>query len=203
MRHTNLAQPPEAEVFYYYRQNVPARVTLAVRAKSPDPMSLAGPIRQALGAADKELPMSRFRSMETIVSDSVSSRRLTMLLLGIFAAVALLLAAVGIYGVISYSVAQRTHEIGIRMALGAPREGVLWMVTGEAMALALIGELIGLGGTFALRRIIDSQLYAMTSMDPFILATVPAILAVVAFFAALIPARRAMRVDPLIALRHE
>ncbi len=203
VRHTNLIQAPDAEMFLYYRQNVPARVTLTVRTRSSDPASLAGPMRQALAAADKDLPMSRIRTMETIVSDSISSRRLTMMLLGIFAAVALLLAAVGIYGVISYSVAQRTHEIGIRMALGAPREGVLWMVTSEAMALAVIGELVGLAATLALRRLLDSQLYGMTTMDPLVFATVPIILGAVAFFASLIPARRAMHVDPLIALRHE
>jgi putative ABC transport system permease protein len=203
VRHTNLAQAPDAEMFLYYRQNVPARVTLTVRTRATDPGSLAGPLRQALAAADKDLPMSRIRPMEIIVSDSISSRRLTMLLLGIFAAVALLLAAVGIYGVISYSVAQRTHEIGIRMALGAPRKNVLWMVTGEAMILAVFGELVGLTATIALRRILDSQLYGMTTMDPLIFVSVPIILGTVAFFAALIPARRAMQVDPLIALRHE
>ena len=141
--------------------------------------------------------------MDDLLSNSISSRRLTMMLLGIFAAVALLLAAVGIYGVISYSVSQRKHEIGIRMALGAPRDRVMWMVTGEAMLLAAIGELAGLAGTFALRRLIDSQLYSMTAMDPRIFMTVPFILGAVAFVAAFIPARRAMQVDPLIALRNE
>jgi predicted permease len=203
VRHTNLVQEPDAELFLYYRQIVPARVTVVVHARQSDPGILAGPLRQALAAADKDLPMSRILSMEEILSDSISSRRLTMLLLGIFAAVALLLAAVGIYGVISYSVAQRKHEIGIRMALGAPRERVLWMVTGEAMLLAVTGELAGLAGTFALRRLIDSQLYGMTTMDPEIFITVPLVLAAVAFVAAFIPARRAMQVDPLIALRHE
>jgi putative ABC transport system permease protein len=203
VRHTNLVQEPDAELFLYYRQIVPARMTVVVRARQSDPGRLAGPLRQALAAADKDLPMSRILPMEEILSNSISSRRLTMLLLGIFAAVALLLAAVGIYGVISYSVAQRRHEIGIRMALGAPRDRVLWMVTGEAMLLAGVGELAGLAGTFALRRLIDSQLYGMTTMDPIIFITVPLVLASVAFVAAFIPARRAIQVDPLIALRHE
>jgi putative ABC transport system permease protein len=203
VRHTSLAQEPDAELFLYYRQVVPARVTVVVRAREQDTARLAAPLRQALAAADKELPSSRLQAMEEILSNSISSRRLTMMLLGIFAAVALLLAAVGIYGVISYSVSQRKHEIGIRMALGAPRDRLMWMVAGEAMLLAAIGELAGLAGTFALRRLIDSQLYSMTAMDPLIFMTVPFILGAVAFVAAFIPARRAMQVDPLIALRNE
>jgi putative ABC transport system permease protein len=203
VRHTNLAQEPEAEFFLYYRQSVPARVTIAVRGKQQDAARLAAPMRQALAAADKDLPMSKLQTMEEIVSASISSRRLTMLLLGIFAGLALLLAAVGIYGVLSYSVAQRKHEMGVRLALGAPRDRVLWMVIGEAMLLAAIGELIGLAGTVALRRLLDSQLYGMTAMDPLIFIAVPAILAAVAFVAVFIPAWRAMHIDPLIALRRE
>jgi predicted permease len=203
VRHTSLAQEPDAELFLYYRQAVPARLTIVARARRQDSAGLAAPLRQALAAVDKELPISKLQTMEDLLANSISSRRLTMMLLGIFAAVALVLAAVGIYGVISYSVAQRKHEIGIRMALGAPRARVLWMVTGEAMLLAAIGELAGLAGAVALRRLIDSQLYSMTAMNPLILMTVPVILGAIAFFAALIPARRAMQVDPLIALRHD
>jgi putative ABC transport system permease protein len=203
VRHTNLAQEPDAELFMYYRQVVPARVTVVARAKQQDAARLAAPLRKALAAADKDLPMSSLRTMEEFLSTSISSRRLTMTLLGIFAAVALVLAAVGIYGVISYSVSQRRHEIGIRMALGAPQARVMWMVTGEAMLLAAIGELAGLGGTMALQRIINSQLYNMTAINPLILVTVPVILGTVAFVAAWIPARRAMQVDPLVALRHD
>ena len=202
VRHTNLIQEPDAELFLCYRQIVPSRVILTVRTRT-DPAHLAGTVRQALASVDKNLPIARFLTMQQILSNSIAPQRLTMLLLSIFAGIALLLAVVGIYGVISYSVAQRRHEIGIRMALGASRQRVLWLVTGQAMALALAGEAVGLAGTLALRRLIDSQLYSSSAVDPVILAVVPLGLAVVALAAALIPARRAMQVSPLIALRHE
>jgi putative ABC transport system permease protein len=202
VRHTNLSQEPEAEMFLYYRQSSPLRTTVTVKTLA-EPLSLSNTLRQALASVDKNLALARIQTMETVVSDSVSSRRLTMLLLAIFAGVAFVLAAVGIYGIISYSVAQRRHEIGIRMALGAPPQRMLWMVTRQAMMLAIVGEGAGLAGTFALRRIIDSQLYGFTAVDPAMFTIVPLVLAVVAFAAALIPARRAMQVDPLIALRRE
>ncbi|MBZ5497431.1 MAG: ABC transporter permease [Acidobacteriia bacterium] len=202
VRHTNLIQEPDAELFLYYRQLSPMRVTVAVRTRS-DPSRLGNTVRQALSSVDKDLAVARIQTMEKILTDSISSRRLTMLLLSIFAAVALILAAVGIYGVISYSVAQRRHEIGIRMALGAPGERVLWMVTGQAMLLAGAGEVVGLAAAFALRRLIESQLYGSTVIDPAIFTAVPLILGAVALVAAIIPARRAMQVDPLIALRRE
>jgi putative ABC transport system permease protein len=141
--------------------------------------------------------------MRQILSDAIAPQRLTMLLLALFAGIALLLAIVGIYGVISYSVTQRKHEIGIRMALGASRGRVMWMVAGQAMALALTGEVLGLAGTLALRRLIGSQLYGSTATDPLVLAAVPLGLAAVSFVAAFVPARRAMQVNPLTALRHE
>ncbi len=202
VRHTSLLEEPDADLFLSYRQSTPARVTLTVHART-DASRLPEAVRQALAAVDRDIPIARFQTMEKIVSISLSSRWLTTLLLTIFAAIALLLAAVGIYGVISYSVSQRAHEIGIRMALGAARERVLWMVTGQAMTLALAGEVVGLAAAFALWRLLDSQLYGSTAVDPVIFAAVPGILAAVAFVAALIPARRAMRVDPLIALRLE
>ncbi len=202
VRHTNLIQEPDAELFLCYRQIVPSRVILTVRTGA-DPAHLAGTVRQALASVDKNLPIARFQTMQQILSNSIAPQRLTMLLLSIFAGIALLLAIVGIYGVISYSVAQRRHEIGIRIALGASRQRVLWLVTGQAMALALAGEFVGLAGTFALRRLIGSQLYGSSAVDPVIFAAVPIGLAVVALAAALIPARRAMQVSPLIALRHE
>jgi putative ABC transport system permease protein len=203
VRHTSLTQAPEPELFLYYRQIVPSRVSVVVRGRQRDTALLAAPLRQSLAAADKDMPMSRLLTLEESLANSISSRRLTMMLLGIFAGTALLLAGVGIYGVISYSVAQRKHEIGIRMALGAPRNRVLWMVTGEAMLLAAIGEVVGMAGTLSLQRLIQSQLYSMTAMDPAIFLTVALILGAIAFVAAFLPARRAMQIDPLIALRHE
>jgi putative ABC transport system permease protein len=202
VRHTNVSQEPDAEVFFCYRQMMPARVAVAVRTRS-DPTHLANTVRQALSSVDKQLPISRIQTLTEILNDSLSSRRVTMLLLGVFAAVALTLAAVGIYGVISYSVAQRRHEIGIRMALGATRARVLRAVLGQALLLAVIGEAAGLAATFAVRRILDSQLYGSTAMDPIIFTAVPMLLGAVAFVAAIIPAFRAMRVSPLLALRRE
>jgi ABC-type antimicrobial peptide transport system permease subunit len=141
--------------------------------------------------------------MEDVIDRSVSQRRLTMLLLSIFAGLALALAAVGIYGVIGYSVSQRTQEIGIRMALGAPRASVLRMVVGQAMTLALSGVAAGAVGAWLLGRLMQKLLFGVTASDPATFATVSALLACVAALAASIPGLRATRVDPVIALRSE
>ena len=141
--------------------------------------------------------------MEDIIDTSVDQRRMTMMLLGIFAGLALILAAVGIYGVIGYAVSQRTQEIGIRMALGARRGSVLRMVVGQAMTLAMIGILLGAAGAWGLSRLMQKLLYGVTPSDPITFATVAALLAVVAALAASIPGLRATRVDPVIALRSE
>jgi putative ABC transport system permease protein len=141
--------------------------------------------------------------METIVSESLAGRRLTMLLLGIFAGLALLLAAVGIYGLISYAVTQRTHEIGIRMALGANSRNVLGMVVGDSIRMIAIGVGVGLAAAFFLTRFMRSLLFGVSETDPVTFAVIPALLAAVALAATYIPARRATRVDPMVALRHE
>jgi putative ABC transport system permease protein len=203
VRHTNLAQEPDAEFFLYYRQAAPSRFTGVFRTRSKDPMQLTNVVRQALAAADKDLSISRFTAMDKILSDSTAARRLTMMLLAVFAVLALLLAAVGIYGVISYTVSLRRREIGIRMAMGAPAGRVFRMVAGEAMLLAIIGEAAGLAGILAMRRVLDSQLFGTSPTDPVVFVAVPLLLGAIAFVAAFIPARRAMHVNPLIALRHE
>ncbi|HZX97691.1 MAG TPA: ABC transporter permease [Myxococcales bacterium] len=175
---------------------------LAVRTAG-DPMTLAAAVRRTVQEIDPLQPVYSQQSMEQVVSDSMSDRRLMLLLLGIFAVVALLLASVGIYGVMSYSVEQRTREIGIRMALGAERAAVLRMILGQGTRLAAVGIAVGLLGAFALSRLMSRFLYGISATDPSTYALLALLLAAVAVAACLLPASRAVKVDPVIALRAE
>jgi putative ABC transport system permease protein len=138
-----------------------------------------------------------------IVEDTTAQRRLAVFLMGAFAALALLLAAVGLYGVISYSVAQRTHEIGVRMALGAHRQDILLLILRHGLGLTLVGLALGVGGALYLSRFLESQLFEVQARDPATFLAIPLVLAAVALLASWIPARRAAKVDPMVALRYE
>ncbi len=170
---------------------------------SGDPKQLVTAVQQQVWAIDKDLPVTHVRTYDELVSQSVSERRFQTMLLGLFASLALILAMVGIYGVISYSVSQRTPEIGIRMALGASRGGILKMVIGRAMLLVVVGIAAGAAGAFALSKYLKSLLFEVRPGDPWTYTSLAILLAIVGLAASLIPARRATRVDPMIALRYE
>jgi putative ABC transport system permease protein len=193
-------------MFFPYQQlpdmrwNMPR--DLAVRVTG-DPMSVAAAARQAVWSVDPTQPVSNIRTMDEILAEEVAQRRIGMTLLAAFAALALALASLGIYGVLSYSVAQRTQEIGIRMALGAGRKDVLRIVLADGMRLAAAGVAIGLGASFALTRLMAGLLFGVSASDPRTLGGVTLLLITVAFVACFIPARRATKVDPMVALRTE
>jgi putative ABC transport system permease protein len=160
------------------------------------------PIRREVQAIDPDQPVGN-RTLAQQFENSISQPRFYTLLLGLFAAVALILASIGIYGVMSYMVAQRTHEIGIRMALGAQRRDVFRIVVGQGLKLALTGVIVGLGLSFLASRLLSTLLFGVSAIDPVTYIVIPLILTGVAIAACFIPARRATRIDPLIALRNE
>jgi predicted permease len=174
--------------------------TIAARA-SVAPSSLAGPVRRAVLALDPDQPLANVRPLSDVVSRSLSERRLVLNLLAGFALSALLLAALGLYGIVAYAVAQRTREIGIRSALGARRRDVLVLVMAQAARLAAVGAMLGIAGALVLTRVLAGQLYGVEATDPPTFAAVTVVLLLVALFAAWVPARRAARIDPMTALR--
>jgi putative ABC transport system permease protein len=197
-----LSDEPRNEIYEPQLQDPEPAAALVVRA-SGDPRALVAPIRRVVLGLDPDLPVYRIRIYDELVADSLAANRLSTSLLGLFAALALVLAAVGVYGVISYSVVQRTHEMGIRMALGAHRWDVLRLVVGQGMGLVAIGLGAGLLGAWFATRALASQLYGVSPRDPVTFTFVPLLLATVALFANYLPARRATQVDPLVALRQE
>ena len=176
---------------------------VAIRAASGDPMSFLPVLRADVAALDPDLPLSAARPLSQIVNESVTEQRFQMTLLSVFAALALALAALGIYGVMAYSVAQRAREIGIRMALGADSSLLLRMVVGSGLRLALAGVALGLAGALAGTRLLASLVYRVSTTDPLTLAATAAVLVTSALLASWIPARRATRVDPAVSLRAE
>jgi putative ABC transport system permease protein len=197
-----LDNPARLEVYVPVNQFPVKKMQLVTRSKT-DPTVLTSEIRTAITAINKDQPVYDVVTMSQLLSDSVSTRRMTLLLLGLFSALALLLAAIGIYGVISYGVTLRTHEIGVRLALGAQRSQVLRLVGGQGIRLALLGIGAGTVASLALTRLMRTLLFNVSATDPLTFAGVGTMLALVALLACYLPARRAMRVDPMIALRCE
>ncbi|HEV2864454.1 MAG TPA: ABC transporter permease [Pyrinomonadaceae bacterium] len=202
VRSVELGAEPTPEIYTTYTQDPFVGMTYVVRS-AVEPTSLAGAVREAVRQVDKAQPVTEVKTLEQHVGRAAAEPRFNSLLLGLFAGVALLLAAAGIYGVMSYAVTQRLHEIGIRMALGAQGRDVLRLVVGQGMALALIGVGAGLVASLALTRLMRGLLYGVTATDPGTYAVVSLLLTAVALAACLVPARRAMKVDPMVALRHE
>lgn len=202
VKESGLAEESSLEVYVSYLQNPLLETNLVVHT-SGEPSGLVAAVRSQVLAVDKDQPVSEIKTMEQVLSESVAGRRFNMLLLGLFAMVALILAAVGIYGVISYSVTQRTHEIGVRMALGASATDVIKLVVGQGMILTATGVSIGLVAAFAVTRVMSSLLFGVSATDPMIFAVISLLLTGVALVASLVPARRAVKVDPMVALRYE
>jgi putative ABC transport system permease protein len=201
-RQTDIHQPPKAELYRPHAQaeSIPREVVVRVAG---DPLMLAAAVRREVRALDANLPVSDVRAMEDVAGDAVALPRFQTLLLGIFAAAALGLALVGIYGVIAYSVAQRTREIGIRLALGASRADIVRAVLGPGLRLTVTGLAAGLLGALALTRAMAGLLFGVSATDGTVFVTVPVLVLAVALLAAYLPARRGSRLDPMRALRHE
>lgn len=177
-------------------------MTVVIRADNL-PSGIVEQVKAQVWSVDRQIPVSDVRTMEQLMAESLGQQRFNVLLLGAFAALALILAGVGIYGVMSYTASQRTHEIGIRVALGGQRRDILGLIVGEGARLILAGILIGIVGAVGMSRLMASLLYEVKPTDPAIFAAVAILLALVALAACYIPAHRAMRTDPMTALRSE
>ena len=199
-RRAGFDRPVWAEVYFPHQQSPERRMVVFLRT-SGDPLALARAAQAEVWAIDRDQPVASVRTVAEILAQSEANRHFVTLLLGIFATVALLLAAIGVYGVLAYATTQRTQEIGIRMALGADRRAVMRMVLGGGMKLAATGVAIGIVGAFALTQVLSGLLFRVGSRDPLTFVVVPAALATVALLASWIPARRAVRIEPVIALR--
>ena len=193
--------PAEGTIYMHLGAGFPDMIFL-VRTDD-DPMRLAPLVRQQIGALSQEEVVTRMETLETTLSDTLAARRFIMILMGLFAGLALIVAMIGVYGLLQYSTAQQTHDIGIRMALGAREREILTTVLGQGVRLALIGVAAGAIGAVALTRVLSSLLYDVSPTDPATLAGVSIVLATVALLASYLPARRAAKIDPMEALRYE
>jgi putative ABC transport system permease protein len=201
--HEGLDAERRVQLYFSYRQAPPQRVMGVAVRTSGDPGRAANDLRQAISAVDRDVPIFGVRTMEAMMGSAASERRLSMVLLASFAGLALLLAALGIYGVLAYDVTRRTQELGLRMALGARRGTVLGLVLGQGLRITAAGLVAGLAGAFWAARLIESQLFGIRSFDPLTYLAVAGLLAAVATVSTLVPAWRATRVDPMKALRYE
>jgi len=201
-KHKGLDAEVEPMAFWPHAELVYSSMTIAIRTRG-EGVNVAGAARNVIHQLDPEQPIGEVINMNGLMARSVARSRFNSMLLAIFSVVALVMAAVGIYGVMSYAVLQRTHEIGVRMALGAQRRDVLILILKQGIVLAVTGVLVGLAGSFGLTRVISTLLFDVTATDKTIFALVAAGLFVITFIASYIPAWRATRVDPLVALRYE
>jgi putative ABC transport system permease protein len=206
VRQMGLDEPVKAEMYFPYQQqkdyNFYAPRDLAIRT-SGGTSNLVGSVREIIREVDPDQPISNIATMSEVLGDEAAPRRMGMIMLAAFAGLALLLASLGIYGVLAYFVNQHTNEIGVRMALGATQRNILGLVLKKGMGLTLLGVGIGLAASFALTRLMSSLLFGVKASDPLTFVAVPLLLAAVALLACLIPARKATKVDPMIALRYE
>jgi putative ABC transport system permease protein len=202
VKHSGLDADPRPQLYFPYPQKFWGRMTIVART-SVDPKSFTSAMRDAVWAIDKDQPITNIETMERYLAASVSQRRFNLIMLAAFSVIALVLAGVGLYGVMSYSVTQRTHEIGIRLALGAKGTDVLGMVVKQGLKLTAAGVVIGVGGALGLTRVMESMLYGVSATDPATYVMNAMILTGVALVACFVPARRATKVDPMIALRYE
>jgi putative ABC transport system permease protein len=204
VRQSSLGNQPRPEIFLDYLQsNLPWTWLVMVVRTTGDPTSIAGTIKNIANSVDPEVPISGIQTMDSVLASSLAQPRVYTLLLGIFALLAVALAAVGLYGVISYNVTERTHEMGVRMALGAERSQVLRLVIRQGLSLSGLGIVIGVAGAIAVTRLLTSLVATVKPGDPLTLAAIVLVLLVVAAVACIVPALRAMRVDPMSALRYE
>jgi len=203
VRSYGLEVKPRPQIYTTVEQNTDNDMTLVVRAETMPAASLERAIRHEMKSLDPALPLANFRTMESLLANAVARPRFSTFLLGLFAATALLLTAVGLYGVVAYATSQRAREIGIRIALGARGRNVLALVIRQGMLPALIGLAAGIAGALALTRLLANQLYEVQATDPLTFLCVIAVLLLVALAACYVPARRAAKVDPMVALRYE
>jgi putative ABC transport system permease protein len=202
VKHHGLNVETRPEIYVPHAQAPTSTMTLVMRA-SGDATTMTASVREAVRALDADLPLFNVRTLEQLHNDALAPQRFNLWLLGAFACIALALAALGIYGVLAYSVSQRTHEIGLRLALGAQARDVLRLILRQALALTLIGLAIGGLGALALLRLMQKLLFEVSPTDPLTFVAITLLLLVVSLLACWIPARRATRVDPLVALRVE